>query len=76
MSLVICHMPNVTCNMSQKNVIFLFLVKLVELVGGGSVFNGSYLPLVYIFNRPGVAGVVIKTPLFLINRPGVAGAVL
>ena len=29
-----------------------------------------------LFNRPGVAGAVLQTPLSLFNRPGVAGAVL
>ena len=43
--------------------------KLVELVGGGSVMKG--LPCLflvyYIFDRPGVAGADLQTPLLLID---------
>ena len=39
MSCVMCHVTRVTC--LESSVTF-FLVKLVDLVGGGSVINGAY----------------------------------
>ena len=39
MSHVMCHMSNVACNSFS---FFLFLDKMAELVGGGSVIKGAY----------------------------------
>ena len=41
MSDVMCHMSLVTCHMSRVKC-HIFFHKVVELIGGGSVFNGTY----------------------------------
>ena len=60
--------------MSGVTYIFiLFLYKVIELLGGGSVINGptpsssSSIKYINIFNRPGVEEAVLQSPLSLIH---------
>ena len=48
---VMCHTSCVTCHVSHVFSIIIFLDKVLELVGGGSVINGALTPSSFEMNH-------------------------